>query len=49
MPPALALTLLDPKLNFSEAETQRSIQAGVALPRADGNPLDAYDLKRLQV
>ena len=49
MAPALALTVLDPKLTFSEAETQRSVQGGVSLPRIDGAPLDPYDLKRLQV
>ena len=26
LPPALALTILDPKLSFSEADTQRSVQ-----------------------
>jgi N-acetyltransferase 10 len=49
MTPALALTILDPKLTYSEEETQTSIQAGVVLSRLDGQPLDPYDLKRLQV
>ena len=26
LPPALSLTILDPKLTFSEAETQRGVQ-----------------------
>jgi N-acetyltransferase 10 len=47
--PALALSLLDPKLAWAEAETQASVQSGVQIQRADGAPLSPYDLKRLQV
>ena len=47
--PALALSLLDPKLAWAEAETQASVQSGVQIQRADGGPLSPYDLKRLQV
>lgn len=48
-PPALALSILDPKLTFSESETQQSVQSGTAVIKADGSPLSPYDLKRLQV
>ncbi|GAX72715.1 hypothetical protein CEUSTIGMA_g171.t1 [Chlamydomonas eustigma] len=48
MTPALALTILDPKLTHSEEETQKSIKGGVVLSRLDGQPLDPHDLKRLQ-
>ena len=47
--PALALSLLDPKLVWSEDEAAASVQGGVEVPRADGAPLSPYDLKRLQV
>lgn len=47
MAPALALSLLDPQLNWSESDTQRAAQAGVSVSRGDGSALDAYDLKRL--
>ncbi|GIL51445.1 hypothetical protein Vafri_7426 [Volvox africanus] len=46
--PALALSILDPQLTWSEAEGQRAAQEGVVVMRGDGSPLDAYDLKRLQ-
>ncbi|GIM12120.1 hypothetical protein Vretimale_15547 [Volvox reticuliferus] len=48
MAPALALSILDPQLTWSEAEGQRAAQEGVVVMRGDGSPLDAYDLKRLQ-
>ena len=47
--PALALSLLDPKLTWSEAEVAASVARGVEIARADGSPLSPYDLKRLQV
>ncbi|BDA49001.1 RNA cytidine acetyltransferase [Coccomyxa sp. Obi] len=47
-PPALVLSLLAPKLQWSEAETQESVQKGVEVTRADGSLLSPYDLKRLQ-
>lgn len=49
MPPALALSILDPRLNFSEADTQQGVQEGTTVVRVDGQPLTPYDLKRLQV
>ena len=44
--PALALSLLDPKLNFSEEEGAAGAPPS-AVPRADGQPLSPHDLKRL--
>ena len=49
MAPALALSILDPQLNWGEEEAQRATQAGVVVHRGDGSGLDPYDLKRLQV
>lgn len=49
MPPALALSILDPKINFTDAETQRAVNQGVQVLRPDGSPFTAYDVKRLQV
>ncbi|GBF87381.1 N-acetyltransferase [Raphidocelis subcapitata] len=46
MPPALALSLLAPRLNWSDAEAAAAGDAAVAHP--DGTPLTPYDLKRLQ-
>ncbi|GFR40676.1 hypothetical protein Agub_g1265, partial [Astrephomene gubernaculifera] len=48
MPPALALSILDPQLTWGEADAQRAAQEGVVVMRGDGSALDAYDLKRLQ-
>lgn len=45
----LALTILNPKLNFSEAQTDKMMADGIKVVRSDGLMLDAYDLKRLQV
>ena len=47
--PALVLSLLDPKLTWTEAESGAAVAAGVVVRRADGAPLSPYDLKRLQV
>jgi N-acetyltransferase 10 len=44
--PALALSLLDPRLNFSEEEGAAGAPPS-AVPRADGGPLSPHDLKRL--
>lgn len=49
MGPALALSILDPRLTWSEAEGAEAAQRGVTVMRGDGSPLDPYDLKRLQV
>jgi N-acetyltransferase 10 len=49
MPPALALSLLNPKLVFSEAQAAAGVQEGVLVTRGDGRQLSPYDLKRLQV
>ena len=47
--PGLALSLLHPQLNFSEAETQHSLAQPLNVRKADGSLVTAYDLKRLQV
>lgn len=50
LPPALALSLLDPKLTFGKEETERSIEhGGTVIHKAGGSALTPYDLKRLQV
>lgn len=49
MSPALALSILNPKLVFSEGEASAGVQAGVLVTRGDGRQLSPYDLKRLQV
>ena len=49
MPPALALSILDPKISFSDEETQGGVQEAAPMVKADGTPLTPYDLKRLQV
>lgn len=49
MGPALALSILNPKLVFSEAETAAGVQDGVIVTRGDGRQMSPYDLKRLQV
>ncbi len=48
MSPALALSLLDPQLTWSEAEGAAGAAAGVAVVHGDGTPFTPYDLKRLQ-
>ena len=48
-PPALALSILDPKLTFSDAESQQAGTQELALHKADGSSLTPYDFKRLQV
>ena len=47
--PALALTILDPQLTFTEAQVETGVSEGGAIRKADGSPMSAYDLKRLQV
>lgn len=49
LPPALALSILNPKLVFSEAESASGVQEGVIVTRGDGRQMTPYDLKRLQV
>jgi tRNA(Met) C34 N-acetyltransferase TmcA len=49
MSPALALSILNPKLVFSEAEASTGVRQGVMVTRGDGRQLSPYDLKRLQV
>lgn len=49
--PALALSILDPRLRFAEDEAAAAAAQGAgssAALRADGQPLSPYDLKRLQ-
>lgn len=47
--PALALSILDPQLTFSEAQTQSGLSEAHTIRKADGSAMSAYDLKRLQV
>lgn len=47
--PALALSILNPKLNFSEAELQAAVEKAEAVLNAAGEPFSAYDIKRLEV
>lgn len=47
--PALALSILDPQLSFSEAQVETGVTAGQSITKADGSVVSAYDLKRLQV
>jgi N-acetyltransferase 10 len=49
MAPALALSILNPKLQFSESDGAAGVQAGVVVTRGDGRQMSPYDLKRLQV
>jgi len=46
--PALALSLLAPKLTWSEAETAAGVREGALVRRADDEPLSPHDVKRLQ-
>lgn len=46
--PALALSILDPQLSFSEAQVETGVTAGQSITKADGSVVSAYDLKRLQ-
>ncbi|KAL3153398.1 hypothetical protein ABBQ38_011736 [Trebouxia sp. C0009 RCD-2024] len=46
--PALALSILDPQLTFSETQTQSGLSEAQSIRKADGSALSAYDLKRLQ-
>lgn len=45
---SLALTILGPKLAYSEVESQEGIKIGVTVNGVDGKPLSVYDHKRLQ-
>ena len=47
LPPQLALGLLDPRLAFTEAETEAGVAAGARVARADGTPLTPHDVFRL--
>lgn len=47
--PALALTLLDPKLDFIDSETASGIHSGTVVGRSDGSGFSPHDLRRLQV
>lgn len=49
MAPALALSILAPRLSWSEAEGAAGAEAGAAIVHGDGTALTPYDLKRLQV
>ncbi|GMH35584.1 hypothetical protein BSKO_03452 [Bryopsis sp. KO-2023] len=45
---ALALSIVDAKLSYPEVESQKGIKEGVTVSSVNGQPLSAYDLKRLQ-
>lgn len=45
----VAVTLLDPQLQFSAAEIAAGVEAGDVVGRADGSRITPYDLRRLQV
>lgn len=47
--PAVVLSILDPKLTWSEAESAAAVAAGVVVHKPGGEGLSPYDLKRLQV
>ena len=47
--PGLALSVLDPKVKFSDAEAQASSEQGLNVLNVDNRPLTMHDLKRLQV
>eukprot|EP00798_Chlamydomonas_sp_ICE-L_P008257 gene8257-1526_t len=47
MEPALALSILDPQLTFSDSETLKGVEEGCTVSRLDGGPFSPYDLKRL--
>lgn len=49
LPSALALSIINPKLVFGEAESAAGVQEGVIVTRGDGRQMTPYDLKRLQV
>ena len=50
MPPATALSLLQPQLSFSAASADAAVEGGLRrVVKANGTLLDAHDLKRLQV
>ena len=46
--PALSLSLLSPKLSWSEDETKAGVQRGFTVTHPDGTGFTPYDLKRLQ-
>lgn len=46
--PALALALLDPRLDWGEAEVAAGVAHGLAVTKPDGGELGPHDLKRLQ-
>jgi N-acetyltransferase 10 len=47
--PATALSLLQPRLSFSQQEADAAVAGGVSVTRPAGEALTGYDLKRLQV
>lgn len=46
--PALALAIMDPKIDFAEADTKAAIKRGVTLSKLDGSALTPFDSKRLE-
>ena len=49
MDPVLALTILNPKLSFSQSEMESIKADAIVVTRPDGSQMDVHDLKRLQV
>ncbi len=47
--PGLALSILEPRLTYSDTDTSQAVERGVTLTRVDGGQVTPYDLKRLQV
>jgi N-acetyltransferase 10 len=49
MEPAVVLSLLQPQLTFSHKDQEDATAQGALVNKVDGQPLNGYDLKRLQV
>ena len=48
--PGLAMSILDPKITFTDSETHDASSSGaLQILKSDGTPLSAFDLRRLQV
>ena len=45
---SLALSVIDPFIDFTEAETNTAVEKGVQLRKLNGQPLTPFDLKRLE-
>ena len=47
--PGLAMSILDPKITFTDGETHDASSGALQILKSDGTPLSAFDLRRLQV